>query len=118
MTTMKRLTLGDLVQELRNLPDGARVNGLGRSVDSYRGYYERNAIEPEWDNELPALALADMLEDDFGKAIWGWKGGHYHVSADEFVYLANPGDTGPVIIGLEFNPKTGIYEPVLLEEEW
>ena len=41
-----RMTLNDLVEALEALPENAGVSGLGDELDSYRGYYERTAIEP------------------------------------------------------------------------
>lgn len=115
MTTFERMTLGMLISALRGLPEGARVRGLGTVVDSYRGYYERNAIEPQalW---LDADILADTYQEQVGKPIMGYKGGDYNVDDDQLVYLAGYGDTGPCIIGLH-EVESGLYEPVLLEHD-
>lgn len=115
-TTYERMTLGMLIRALRNLPEGARVRGLGFSVNSYRGYYERNAIGPNTHGAL-ASRLADIYEEQIGNPIEGYKGGDYNVSADELVYLADYGDTGPCIIGFQ-EVESGLHEPVLLEQDY
>lgn len=118
MTTYRVLTLRDLIDKLRALPQGAMVNGMGWQIDSYRGYYERNAVEPgEFAVPPFATELASSYENQIGKPIEGYKGGDYTVSDDELVYLAGDGDTGPAIIGFE-NVYLNTWRPVLLAESW
>jgi len=114
--TYNTLTLGQLIEKLRELPPDAGVRGLGAEVDSYRGYYERNAIEPSGET-IFAHDLADRYADQIGKPIHGYKGGDYEVSSGENVYLADYGRTGPNICGLILNGR--VYEPLLVEvNEW
>lgn len=114
LKTYRRLTLGELITELRQLGD-ATVEGLDGAVDSYRGYYERNATQPgDWQES--AAVLATEYRNQIGKPITGYKGGNHTVSADELVYYAGYGDSGPNIIGLEAD-ETGVYRPVLLEQD-
>lgn len=117
MSAYQRMTLREFIEALRALPEGAMVRGLSNGVDSYRGYYERNAIDPDAGRTIAATVLADDLTGEDGKAIFGYKGGDYHVSLGELVYVAGYGDTGPAIIGIE-PCEDGIYEAVLLEEDW
>lgn len=117
-TTYQRHTLGELITRLRELPADAEVDGLGDEVDSYRGYYERNAIYPARDNIQNPHVLAEKYAAQIGKPTVGWKGGDFRVADDQLVYLAQEGDTGPAIIGLRQNPFTKVYEPVLLAEDW
>jgi hypothetical protein len=118
MTMYKRHTLGELINALRALPAGARVNGLDPDIHSYRGYYERNAVTPAWDFETDAHGLADTYAKQIGEPIHGWNGGDYSISDSELIYLASPGDTGPAIIGLEADTASGVYEPVLLADDY
>lgn len=113
--TYKRHTLGELIEALRALPANAMVHGLDLDVDSYRGYYDRNAIAPG--PSVNAHDLADTYTKQIGNLTHGYKGGEYSVKADELVYYASYGDTGPSIIGLEASDD-GFYRPVLLAEDW
>lgn len=117
MIRYETLTLGELIDELKRL-GSATVRGLGLEIDSYRGYYERNAIEPEPDTILPAATLAREYSNQIGKEITGYKGGDYNVSTRENVYLARYGATGPNIAG--FVPdENGDYVPVVVDvNEW
>lgn len=114
MNTYKPHTLGELITALQALPADAMVQGLGYSVDSYRGYYERNAIAPSPEIAVKAHDLAGGLVKEIDKPIHGWKGGEFLVDSGELVYLAAPGDIGPVIAGLTKN-DAGNYEPVLID---
>lgn len=116
MTTYRRMTLGMLISALRDLPEGSRVQGLGTRIESYRGYYERNAIEPQALWELQADILADTYEEQIGKPTCGYNGGDFNVSADELVYRGDYGSTGPCILGFQ-EVGSGLYEPVLLEPD-
>lgn len=117
MIEYRTFTLGDLIDELNGL-GVATVKGLGLEIDSYRGYYERNAIEPSPGVILPAATLAREYENQIGKEITGYKGGDYYVSANENVYLAGYGDTGPNIAGF-VKDEDGDYVPVVVRvNEW
>ena len=114
MKKYTKMTLGDLITALRELPEGAKVRGFGPSIHSYRGYYERNALEPET-FEMDAERTADILSAQEGTLIHGWKGGEYYVSLTEGIYLADLGDVGPIFAGLEAT-EDGVYEPILLDD--
>lgn len=107
----RRYTLADLIEALRSIGD-APVFGLTGEIDSYRGYYERNATEPANDVQAGNW-LAEKYSNEVGKAMQGWKGGDYLASVDELIYYAPVGDIGPCIIGLEADGD-GLYRPVLL----
>ena len=112
--TYKPLTLGELIEHLHSLGD-AKVSGLSGEVDSYRGYYERNATH--YGKTRKASKLAARYQAEIGKPIYGWKGGDYTVDSDELIYYAGRGDCGPQICGFELGAG-GVYRPVLVEEVW
>lgn len=111
MKAYEALTLGRLIATLKSLGD-AQVRGLNGSIRSYRGYYERTSTEPNSDTHS-AKDLANWYQDQIGEPMFGYKGGDYTVDADELIYYAGYGDTGPNIIGLE-KGSDGVYELVLL----
>lgn len=114
----KRMTLGEVIAALKALPEGSKVVGISETIFSYRGYYERNAVESDT-SELDAHELAAGYEKQLGKAITGWKGGDYHVMDDELFYVVtSPRDTGPCVIGFELNAETGAHQPQLLEQDY
>lgn len=114
MKIYTKMTLNDLIQGLRALPQEAMIQGFDPDIDSYRGYYERNAVAPA-DYKNQAHVVARSLSEQIGKYIMGYKGGDYYVSGAEGIYLAAYGDTGPCFVGLE-EVEPGVYEPVLVEE--
>ncbi|MBF6358141.1 hypothetical protein IU449_26960 [Nocardia higoensis] len=115
LKTYRRLTLGELIATLDQLGD-ATVEGLDGLVDSYRGYYERNATEP-CNYQESATVLANQYREQIGKPITGYKGGDYTVDEGELIYYAAYGRSGPNIIGLE-PTETSVYRPVLLEQDY
>lgn len=115
MKVYESLSLGQLIGKLVELGD-ADVRGLNGEVDSYRGYYERNATPP-YDGTHAAKAIAMLYLDEVGKEITGYKGGDYTVRAGEQIYYAGWGDCGPAICGLQ-KCEDGVYEPVLVNENW
>lgn len=114
MKTYRKMTLNDLIEALGALPDDAQVAGFNPEIDSYRGYYERNAVEPSA-AVLNAHEVALTLRAQEGKPITGYKGGDYQVNELQGIYLANYGELGPCFCGLE-QRRDGVYEPVLIDD--
>lgn len=110
-----KLTLGELILQLRELPAGSKVKGFEPLIFSYRSYYDRAAVEPNDANVSGSVDLADSLQKQVGKLMEGWKGGDFNVSADKGIYLASWGDTGPCFAGL-FEESPGVYVPVVVHE--
>ncbi len=81
MKTYNQMTLGELIEALDRLGD-AKVRGLGEDIHSDRGFYERNAVDPDG-SEIVARDLAHKYRSQIGKPIYGWKGGDYYVNARE-----------------------------------
>lgn len=109
-----KMTLGGLIAALRELGPEAKVCGFDQDIDSYRGSYERNAVKAS-DVPMAASDMADALESQVGKPIFGYKGGDYTVSIEQGVYLAEYGSMGAVFAGLE-QVEPGLYEPVVVDD--
>lgn len=120
MKSYRAMTLQDLIDELWALPQTAVVDGLEPSVHSYRGFYEQNAIGFEAGLLLNAHELAQALTKEIGSTLHGWKGGEFPCDPAQPVYLADVGDTGDMIVGIE--QRSGedpyIYEPVVTSYRW
>jgi hypothetical protein len=116
--TYRPYTLATLLDTLASMAPEAVVVGLTPSIISYRGYYERNCIEPDPTYSMYAPALYDALNSYVGGPITGYKGGDYIVSLNEYVYVSDYSMTGPVLIGFqEVGPQR--FEPILLEDhDW
>jgi len=112
MKIYKELTLNEVIETLKNLPEGARVKGLDGTLHSDRGWYDRSATAHMPDAVWEADALAAALESQIGEVMWGWKGGEYYVHGNKPVYVAEYGTTGPAIGGFEYDPVEDIWEPV------
>ncbi len=115
MKIYRELTLSEVIDRLRGLPADARVQGLDGILHSDRGWYDRSATEPNNLAGWGAQELADVLEKQIGKEIYGWKGGEYYVDAFKPIYVAEYGSTGPAIGGFEYDPVEDVWEPVGVE---
>lgn len=116
MKTYQILSLAEVIDLLRSLPEGSTVVGIDGLLHSDRGYYIRSASSPyPWPKD--AHDLAKDLQNQIGKPTVGWKGGDFTVSADLPVHVGEYGDTGPAIAGVE---KTGenSYEFFGISETW
>lgn len=84
-------------------------------VASYRGYYDHLALGWEQSEEPPywpkASDLLARLEAAIGHTFEGWKGGHYRMSRDTPLWVANRGETGGTgIVGIRDEGHSVIIE--------
>lgn len=98
-----QMTLGQLIETLESMPDGTVVEGLGE-LDSYRGYYCDLAFEP-LPSKKPASEILDVCREAMGKVFTGYKGGDYVMGALTPVWVANYGDTGMRLMGIDADGK-------------
>jgi hypothetical protein len=108
------LTVGQVMKYLNDMKslhgNDVIVPGLSADSDSYRGYYERLAIEPG--SGVKAIDLFVHLNMKLGTIMTGYKGGDFFIGMETLVHVAHWGDTGPKLI--DFDDVT----PVLEEERW
>lgn len=121
MKVYKIKTLSELILELKMLPVGSYVRGIESPLlHSDRGYYNRAALEPSATApDMRAATFAQVLEEQIGATMRGWKGGEYAISGAKPVAFAAEGDTGPYIAGFALvGQEVNIYAPVLIEDRW
>lgn len=112
----RHMTLGEVIDYLRAAPSYSMVSGLSLDADSYRGYYERIAIDQgDW---VRAHSLADYLDEKIDTTMTGYKGGEYPVTKQTLVHVAAYGYTGPMLVGFILDGDDGDITPVLVEERW
>jgi len=107
-----QMTLGGLIADLEKLPQDARVTGLG-DMASYRGYYSDLAIDPSGDR-----TVADLLAEAkscMGKVFEGYKGGDFTMGENTPLFVAEWGDCGDRLMGL--NTGASPIVPVTAKEE-
>jgi hypothetical protein len=107
----KQLTVRELLEKLFEMPRDAEIPGLDLDVGSYRGYYERLAIEPG--PGVKAGELFDLIARRQGTYMTGYKGGEYEIHGDTLVHVARYGMCGDNDALVGFNG----YEPILGKEE-
>ncbi len=122
------MTIGKLVEELKSLPYSAHVvSTMGTSIGglrSYRGYYERLAIDPTWDEDederaedviytinVPDPCTVGDLIDALGRAteddpFYGYKGGEFFMNDGTLVHMAEYSCLGPLLVGVVINPDS------------
>ncbi|BBX82258.1 hypothetical protein [Mycolicibacterium aubagnense] len=115
MNTYRILTLGQLIDALAALDD-APVRGLSGFIHSHRSWYERNATDPTSRVEK-ASVLAALYRSVVGTQMPGYNSGEVTVLAENPIYYAAFGESGPYIIGIEPG-EDGVHTPVLLADEF
>ena len=108
-----QMTLGRLMDVLRGLKDERPVAGFGRPR-SYRGYYSDLAFNPV-EQVQSASELYTVCQGCMGKVFQGYKGGDYVMGELTPVWLAEWGDMGLRLMGL--NTEGEIVTPILEAED-
>ena len=89
------LSLGEIIERLKNEPADNRL-AIGFCLGlSYRGYYECLAFKPAM-NVTVELMLIEA-QRCVGRTFDGYKGGEYEMTLDTECYLADWGECGPPI---------------------
>jgi hypothetical protein len=87
-----QMTLGALMNRLKELPPDLLIDGLARP-HSYRGYYSDLAFEPSGNRRTTAETLA-MCQECMGQVFQGYKGGDFMMGATTPVWIAEYGCSG------------------------
>lgn len=107
------MTLGSLRTGLSAFPPNTPVvvdqGGSPAAIDSYRGYYERLALETEPAPRTTAQVVA-LLDSADGKTFHGYKGGEYAMDSTTFVHVAPYGECGPYVSGLRVDGECVVIE--------
>lgn len=98
-----QMTLGKLIAALEALPGNRLVLGFGDPM-SYRGYYEDLAFAPNADTRTVADLLAHCRRC-MGHVFEGYKGGEFVMGANTALWIAEYGDSGPRLMGLDTAAK-------------
>lgn len=113
----EQMTLGQMIEKLKSLPQDAKVRLLGR-LHSYRGYYQDLAFERDIEKETEVSSLLQHCQSAMGRAFAGWKGGDFLMGENTPLWISEVGEAdGLKLLDLE-EAKEGIYIPVYEEEEW
>lgn len=91
-TNDEGMTLGEMITALEQAGDGTLVRGL-TAPHSYRGYYDRLALEPS----RGPMTVAEVLGQArwaLGRTFLGYKGGEYTMGESTLVHVASYGCTG------------------------
>ena len=91
------ITLGELIARLEKLPSEKIIKRAFKNAHSYRGFYEDLAFEPA--ENLTVRELLEIANGALGKTFSGWKGGHFLMTKDTSVWIANEGDTSDDMLG-------------------
>ena len=108
-----QMTLGQLIEALKDLPPDRLVVGFGRP-DSYRGYYCDLSFEPAEAQQGSAELLA-ICEGCMGRVFQGYKGGDYVMGELTPLWFAEYGETGDRLMGLNIDNE--LVSPILAPED-
>lgn len=99
-----------LEKALKSDPLGFGLEAAYRGFDSYRGYYDRLALEPG-----SGIYTAGLLLDDARRAVGasftGYKGGRFRMDESTPVYIALYGCLGPRLAGIQIVKPGGMGHP-------
>lgn len=112
----KQMTVREVLDKLGEIPRDIPITGLSADSDSYRGYYERLAIEPGLGAE--AGELFDHLARKLGTYMTGYKGGEFEIHGDTLVHVARWGDTGKMLVDIVYNPDAPGAAAITKQETW
>jgi len=108
--TQQFLTINDLIARLKAYRPDNQVrfefcDSIPTRINSSRGYYDRPALgwspsgysfRPVGKEPYPTCTVESLIheldEAISGKMFCGWKGGEYHYSGDDPLYVDNDGD--------------------------
>lgn len=93
-----QMTLGELINALEAMPEGAEVVNL-RDAHSYRGYYSDFALELH-EGTRPATDLLTECKAAMGQVFCGYKGGDFVMGALTPVWIASYGSYGEKLMNL------------------
>lgn len=93
-----QMTLGDLIERLKEFPPTAEIHGLA-DLDSYRGYYSDLAFEPT-DGCEQASSILERCRDAMGQVFTGYKGGEFMMGSLTPLWVAAYGDCGKKLIAV------------------
>lgn len=105
------MTLGEIRAALSKAAPTAPITissgGNPGALDSYRGYYERLAIDPAEAPTTVAEFLGHLDAAD-GETFYGYKGGDYYMDADTYVHVAAHGCCGPAVVGVTVSDSAAV----------
>lgn len=94
-----QMTLGKLIKLLESLEPNRPIAGLG-SLDSYRGFYDDLAFEPD-DKQETVGEVLQRCRDAMGRVFEGYKGGDYMMGELTPLWVASYGCCGDRLIDLD-----------------
>ena len=94
------MTLGELIMQLRGMPQDSVLRPGFRAPHSYRGYYHDLAFAPC--QEVTVGEALYVARSCVGGEFDGWKGGKFTMNTHTDVWLANFGDVGEQLTHLAF----------------
>lgn len=107
MEEENRVTLGQLIEELRKHEPKKVVRKGFANPHSYRGYYDQLAFEPA--HRVSVEYMLTLAEGALGETYTGWKGGEYTMDEYTECWLAFEGSAsdsetiGPLLLNYILN---------------
>ena len=94
-----QMTLGQVIEQLQNLPLELEIRGLGK-LHSYRGYYCDLAFDP---TEVKLVLVEKLLQEcnnAMGKIFIGYKGGEFMMGETTPIWVAEYGCCGEKLMAI------------------
>lgn len=111
--SLNQLTLAGLIEQLEKLDGKREIFGIGYAM-SYRGYYCDLAFAPV-DETRTVDDLLRTSKKLIGSTFTGYKGGDYLMDEHTPLWIADYGDSGYKLMGLDIDVDP--IRPFIVKEE-
>lgn len=98
--SLTQMTLGQLIARLEEFPTGKQVENIDYP-HSYRGYYSDLAFEHKHGTQSVESLLSILKTRCLNKTFEGYKGGDFKMDENTPLWIAEYGNTGKKIMGME-----------------
>lgn len=102
-----QMSLGDLIERLRQLNSDTIIK-CDKRLDSYRGYYEDLAIEPN-ETGVNVVEFITTCEKANGGTFHGYKGGDFVMNLETPVFVAYYGSAGSPLKNITDNGEIEVF---------
>jgi hypothetical protein len=115
--SLTQMTLGRFISELEAIPEQTEIENI-YSPHSYRGYYSDLAFNQGQGTRTVGSLVEELKTECLNKTFYGYKGGDYYMDIHTPLWIAEYGDCGVKIIGIQKSEINGLISILTQEDEY